>query len=753
MIGEVIDHYRVLELVGRGAMGVVYKALDLNLDRQVAIKVMSAEARNDPAFVERFRQEARMQGALNHPNVALLFDYFVHDGAPVAVMEFIDGESLDQLIRRRGPIPAHEAIPIFKQALRGVAAAHRAGIIHRDLKTANLMITWGDIVKVMDFGIAKRQNATDATKASTTIGSPLYMAPEQILGLAVDCRTDVYALGITLYQLLSGQLPFNPRGKTEYSLLNAHVNDLPEPPTVHFRDIPQPLVEVVMRSLAKEPDARFQTADDFMRALPDITPPNAAPARVDLIGTVTIPREGPSGTVAIPRMGPTGTVAIPREGPTGTVAIPREGPTGTVAIPRVGPTGTIATPRPSPTGTIATPLVSPTGTIATPRVGPTGTVAIEASPPMSAESVAPVEPTSTTVFDFASSTHRGPLGPMAFGSFLATLWQQSRSRPSAPSPAATTSPDVVPGVARSGTAVAAKLSENSISMAPARSPAPQGLGVVQSTFKQRLRPKRSTFVAVLLAILVLGTLVRHAQRLHATSLGTTLASSGPRFALPQTSTTTQAPATTEPDAPPPAVLNSRADPPVTPSADATAAVAGMASSPATTTATAPPDLSGTWRGAYVNASGKQLLRVISLNIGRVHDDGGIEGTLQYEAASGDGECKLHPHGSAYSAGEQRLQLSPEGCSPHYPKELGVPLDFDGVNPQADALKNGRIEAPTGEVIRVNLKRVSGVDKHGPQPTHPPAHHSTLAERRSYGTSCESSVSDSPIGCASTTRPI
>src|SRR5208282_2426826 len=173
MIGELIDHYRILALLGRGAMGVVYKALDLNLDRQVAIKVMSAEARNDPAFVERFRQEARMQGALNHPNVALLFDYFVHDGAPVAVMEFIDGESLEQLIRRRGPVPAHEAISIFKQALRGVAAAHRAGIIHRDLKTANLMITKDAIVKVMDFGIAKRQGVTGATKVSTSIGSPL----------------------------------------------------------------------------------------------------------------------------------------------------------------------------------------------------------------------------------------------------------------------------------------------------------------------------------------------------------------------------------------------------------------------------------------------------------------------------------------------------------------------------------------------------------------------------------------------------
>src|SRR6516164_9363426 len=288
MIGDLVAHYRVLELIGRGAMGVVYKALDVNIDRLVAIKVMSAESRSDPDFVERFRQEARAQGALNHPNVALLFDYFVHDGAPVAVMEFIDGESLEQLIRRRGAIAAHESIPIFKQALRGVAAAHRAGIIHRDLKPANLMITRDNIVKVMDFGIAKRQGVTGATKASTSIGSPFYMAPEQILGRPVDCRTDVYALGITLYELLARQRPFNSRGKPEYLVLDAHVNELPEPPTVYRYGIPRPIVDAVMRSLAKEPDARFRRADEFMHALPDVPAPGAAAPRVEPSGTVAL---------------------------------------------------------------------------------------------------------------------------------------------------------------------------------------------------------------------------------------------------------------------------------------------------------------------------------------------------------------------------------------------------------------------------------------------------------------------------------
>ena len=682
MIGDVLDHYRVLELVGRGAMGVVYKALDLNLDRPVAIKVMSAESRNDPDFVERFRQEARLQAALNHPNVALLFDYFVHDGAPVAVMEFIDGESLEQLIRRRGAIPAHESIPLFKQALRGVAAAHRAGIIHRDLKAANLMITRDDVVKVMDFGIAKRQGAMGATKASTSIGSPLYMAPEQILGRAVDCRTDVYALGVTLYQLLSGQPPFNPRGKTEYSVLNAHVNDLPEPPTVYCRDIPQPLVDAVMRSIAKEPEARFQSADDFMRALPDVPAPTAAAARVGPTGTVTIPRLGPTGTVAVSRVGPTGTVAIPRVGPTGTVAVSRVGPTGTVAVPRVGPTGTMAIPR-----------VGPTGTLAVPRVDASGTVALEYLPSMSEESVATGEPSGTMAFEYASSTRREPEDAMAFDYSAATLQRESYPPRSVPSPAAPASPALPTHVVPAGTP----------------SPAAQGPRGAPPSLMQRLRAHRRVVAAVLVATLVLGALAHRTQRLHATLRGVSPASSGARFTHAQASMQTRTPTSTEPAAPAAAVRSSAAEPTAAPSANESAATAvpPTGATLATTAAPARQDLSGTWRGEYVDAAGKQLLRVVSLSISRVQDDGGIEGTLQYQAASGDGECKLHPRGSTYWAGKQRLQLSPEGCSPRYPKELGVPLDFDGVNPLANTLKNGRIEAPTGEVIRVKLQRVSG----------------------------------------------
>ena len=227
---------------------------------------------------------------------------------------------------------------------------------------------------------------------------------------------------------------------------------------------------------------------------------------------------------------------------------------------------------------------------------------------------------------------------------------------------------------------------------------------------QHLKAHRPAIVAVLVATLVLGTLVRHAEWLHPMPRYASLPSSNAPIPPAQASTATQTSASTESVAPPPVVQSSGAESAAAPSTDVPDATAVPLTDTtlATTTAPARQDLSGTWSGEYVDASGKQRLRVVSLSINRVHDDGGIEGTLQYEAASGNGECTLHPRGSTYSAGEQRLQLSPEGCSPRYPKELGVPLDFDGVTPWANALKDGRIEAPTGEVIRVKLKRVSGV---------------------------------------------
>ena len=209
---------------------------------------------------------------------------------------------------------------------------------------------------------------------------------------------------------------------------------------------------------------------------------------------------------------------------------------------------------------------------------------------------------------------------------------------------------------------------------------------------------------------MIGALVRYAARPRAVPPSASLATGVVRFPQAEAPAATQLPIPTEPAVPSPADPGSGPEPATLASTTSSGATAEPApvSAPATTTVPARQELSGIWRGEYVDPSGRQLLRVVSLSISRVHDDGGIEGTLQYEAASGAGECKLHPRRSAYSASEQRLQLSPEGCSPHYPKELAVPLDFDGVKPGTNTLKDGRIEAPTGDVIRVRLKRVSGV---------------------------------------------
>jgi serine/threonine-protein kinase len=443
------------------------------------------------------------------------------------------------------------------------------------------------------------------------------MAPEQILGRPVDRRTDVYGLGITLYELLSGYRPFNTRGKAEYLVLDAHVNDLPEPPTVYRFGIPQPIVDAVMRSLAKDPEARFQSAEDFMAALPDLTAPNAAAARVD------------------------------------------------------------------------------TG----------GTVALEYSPAMSADPIATRAPGSTIMFEYGRSKRLDPHDSMSFDYSAATLRRESAPRQSAPTPAAATSRVLAVDVAAAGMPAAAGPSVNPTSSSVAPSRAARGWRWEVPGVMQLLRAQRVALVAVLVATLVIAALLRHAEWGHATPRGESLDSSDPPRAHLQASTATQTPPAT-----PLAVASAEREPAAAPPPNETAATAmpPRVAVLATTTEPARQDLSGTWRGEYLDASGKPLLRVLSLSISRVHDDGGIEGTLQYQASSGDGECQLHPRGSTYSAGAQRLQLSPVGCSPHYPKELGVPLNFDSVNPQANTLEDGRIAAPTGEVIRVKLKRVGGV---------------------------------------------
>lgn len=275
MIGTQILNFQILEKLGEGGMGVVYKGMDTGLDRVVAIKVLSPEYASNPEIVERFRSEAKAQATMNHTNIATLYAFLQVEGRCLIVMEYMEGETIEQLILRRGLIPPADAVILFRQALLGIGYAHRSGIVHRDIKPSNMMVTTGGIVKVMDFGIAKNlaAGAQKKTRTGMTMGTAAYMSPEQILNRDVDFRSDIYSLGVTLYQMLTAHLPFED--PSDFQLMSDHVKTPPPPPTTYYPYIPKGIEQCVLKALAKDPAERFQTVQRFGAALehPDGLPP------------------------------------------------------------------------------------------------------------------------------------------------------------------------------------------------------------------------------------------------------------------------------------------------------------------------------------------------------------------------------------------------------------------------------------------------------------------------------------------------
>jgi eukaryotic-like serine/threonine-protein kinase len=265
MVGTEIGNYRILEKLGEGGMGTVYKAVDIHLDSPVALKALNIDLKGDPELEQRFRAEIKALGRLRHPNVVTLQTLLIEQGRPWMVMEFIEGETFEQMVKRRGPIPSDEAIPLFRQALAGVGYGHGVGIVHRDIKPANIIVNREGVVKVMDFGIAKILSARGVAKAGTRTGAPAYMAPEQFLNRAVDFRSDVYSLGVTLYEMLTAKVPFS--ADNDYQIMADHVNT-PAPPLTHFfAYVPKVAEQAVLKALEKNPDARYQTAEEFAAAL------------------------------------------------------------------------------------------------------------------------------------------------------------------------------------------------------------------------------------------------------------------------------------------------------------------------------------------------------------------------------------------------------------------------------------------------------------------------------------------------------
>jgi serine/threonine protein kinase len=265
MIGNVVGNYKIIDKIGEGGMGAVFKGVDLMLEREVAIKMLRPELAQQPNVVERFRTEAVTLAKLNHPNVATLHSFFRQGDDFFMVMEFVRGETLDSIIRQRGAMPCEHAIEVFAMALEGIDHAHKMGIVHRDIKPANVMLTDTGSIKVMDFGIARVLGTDRLTRAGHLIGTAEYMSPEQVRGEETDARSDIYSLGILLYEMLTGRVPFN--NTSEYELMRSQIEDAPAPPRSIAPHIPLAIEQAIMRSLAKKREARFQSASEFRASL------------------------------------------------------------------------------------------------------------------------------------------------------------------------------------------------------------------------------------------------------------------------------------------------------------------------------------------------------------------------------------------------------------------------------------------------------------------------------------------------------
>ncbi|MGW8143555.1 MAG: protein kinase domain-containing protein [Anaerolineales bacterium] len=288
------DRYKIEETLGKGGMAVVYKARDLTLERNVAIKVLRQKYSKDPAFREHFHQEAKAAANLSHPNIVTIHDFGFDAERLFIIMEYVPGTDLKHLLDNSERFGIQQTLKLMEQACTGVGYAHRAGLVHCDIKPQNLLITPNQRLKVVDFGIARALiSIKPDEKADIVWGSPHYFSPEQAAGIAPSPASDVYSIGVITYEMLTGQLPFNADSSSE--LARMHRQDMPTAPRELNPDISPELEQILLKVLSKEPAARYRTADQLGRVLhtlqeqtaqrENLSPSTSAPVTISTIAT------------------------------------------------------------------------------------------------------------------------------------------------------------------------------------------------------------------------------------------------------------------------------------------------------------------------------------------------------------------------------------------------------------------------------------------------------------------------------------
>jgi serine/threonine-protein kinase len=293
LIGKKLGNYRISARIGGGGVGQVWRAEDTTLGRTVAIKALRPELAGRSQIADRFRAEAQTLASLNHPNVATLFALLEHAGELWMVLEYVEGQTFAALLRQAGPLALEPCFELLHQVFDGIGCAHESGVIHRDIKPSNLMVDGRGLVKVMDFGIARTSGSERMTRQGGLVGTPEYMSPEQIRGLDATIRSDVYALGILLYEMLTGRPPFRRDG--EFDVMRAQVEQLPDPPRTLRPDLSVALEEVILQSLAKAPEARYEDVERFRSALIAVGAPERTGSSLPtlLAEAATVDRRGP----------------------------------------------------------------------------------------------------------------------------------------------------------------------------------------------------------------------------------------------------------------------------------------------------------------------------------------------------------------------------------------------------------------------------------------------------------------------------